>query len=75
MTDLKIEESWSDPTYGTTTRKYVLFTNGWSYARNLRVLPDYKRWAWDVGTPEGFFFDEADSEADAIAIIERESSR
>ena len=67
--DLVIEESWSDPTYGTTVRKYVKYTNGWEYTFEKRILPDYTRWAWNVAGPDGYFFDEADSEDDAIAMI------
>jgi hypothetical protein len=47
----------------------VRYTNGWEYTYEKRILPDYTRWAWNVAGPDGYFFDEADSEDDAIAMI------
>lgn len=71
-----LDERWPDSKVQTC---YVLLSNGWGYERILMELPDYDRWAWNVFAPDEkgvtWFFDEADSEADAIALIISQGGR
>lgn len=59
--------------YGWDTEaKEIEFDNGYVISFLPTITPDYVRWSWQAGGPDGYFIDEGEFFADALAIVQRD---